>query len=99
MRRNVKRLLACVFILALGILSAPGAFAQQDVKVWNGDPLAPQYDVIFGGSGKPLGPMKISGALNGAFSGVVVVGAGSPNSADSLGCRSYRETARDARLL
>ena len=58
--------------------SAQDGGVPAGVTVWNGDALAPQLDLTYGGSGKALGAMTIAGARNGSFSGVVVVGSGKP---------------------
>ena len=75
---------AASVVAAFGMLSAVSAFAQEntpppgEVRVWNGDVLAPHLDLIYGGRGKPLGPVNIVGARNGSFSGEIVVGSTRP---------------------
>ena len=74
-----------VLTVALMFYSGGTLTAQEDrsalppeLKVWNGDVLAPQLDLIYGGRGRPLGPMTLVGARNGVFSGEVVVGSTRP---------------------
>ena len=64
------------FVTAM--LTVPIVASAQEVRVWNGDVLAPHLDLIYGGRGGPLEPVTIIGARNGTFSGKVVMGSTRP---------------------
>ncbi|MFB3891898.1 MAG: glycoside hydrolase domain-containing protein [Phycisphaerae bacterium] len=59
--------------LVWSLLCLAGAAAMgQQVRAVNSDPLAQEFD-LGGGNEGPLGPIRLAGARNGAFSGKVVL--------------------------
>jgi len=66
------------FILAV-LTACPSPAAKAEMRVWNGDPVAPHLDWAYetAKSGK-LQPVRIVAARNGVFSGKVVVGNDAP---------------------
>ena len=63
------------------VAAAPGGIVPNAVRaaglhVWNGDVMAGDFDLDFGGqAGEPLRPVRIVAARNGDFSGKFVVGS------------------------
>ena len=56
-----------------------GAVRLGGLRVWNGDIVAGDFDLDFGGQGgEPLHPVRIVAVRNGAFSGKFVVGSTDP---------------------
>jgi len=66
--------------MAIIVLSCVMAFAQDaaDIRVWNGDVLAPYQDLLLPDAAEPLQPITIVGTRNGSFSGKVVLGSAKP---------------------
>jgi hypothetical protein len=56
----------------------PNAGPAKEMQVWNGDILTEDYEWDFGDRCEPLRPVVIKGALNGWYSGKVVVGSSKP---------------------
>jgi hypothetical protein len=56
----------------------PGATRPDGIQVWNSDPLGTDFDMDFAGPAEALGPIRLAGAINGVYSGKVVVGSKDP---------------------
>ena len=56
----------------------PNMERPKGFQVWTSNPLEAVFDVDYGDSNEPLAALEVVGALNGAFSGQVVVGSDQP---------------------
>ena len=73
---RIAAFVACVFVLLSGW---SGEATGADLRVWNGDLVAPHLDWAYETSdGAELQPVRIVAARNGVFSGKVVVGCNAP---------------------